>query len=376
MVNLIGAALGGLLLALAAACPAQHDRQAAALAGGAPGQTCVQGTLAWQAGALAYTAAPDTPAQPVPATGALPYQIVYTGQPALITTCAAELSPVTYAIGAASEITAYPGWVPQLAQGTLIALTPIADSVVGNGLGVQLLGTGGGVLYRNDAAVLLAPAGGAACATAYILEAGAPDDLIFPFGDAPRLMAVDTGSGECLWTTGLQPAAPAADAQLWAILDGQLLLSLQYDYELFEFLVLSRSDGTVLKRTQLKGIPAGANVYPGPVFDPQPPEISGPRARLAVYNDQAGAWQRWEFDCAAGTLEQQDCAPPVTLREENAHPVEGAGTPGPDGAPFPQRLLPAAAGAVWSIGALTDGAGRVLVVDSAGARWIAVEDPR
>lgn len=374
--NLIGTALGGLLLALAAACPAFRSEAVEAAQRNTIAACTIQGTITLNAGSLEYSYAADASPQAIAATDAQPYQIVRLDSPALATTCGTDLTPCTIAIGPNGHISTYPDWVPMIAQNPLIVLIPMASSAVDTGLGVQLLGADGGSLYRNDNAALLPPASDTGWEAAYFLESSTKDDLIFVYGADPALIAVDPASGKQLWRANLDPPSKVADAQLWAELERQLLIALQYDYELFEFISVDRANGSVLQRWQLTGVPGGESVYPGPVWIPVAPELDGTRATVVVFDDTELAWQRWTFDCVSGGLVRQDCEPPETLREENELPVGGKAIPGPGNAPFPQRLLPAASGASWTIDALTDNAGQVLVVDGTGAHWVNVEGAR
>jgi hypothetical protein len=332
----------------------------------------VHGTLNWSDGRLAYTAAAGAPTQALAADAARPYQVVALGPPALVTVCGTDLAPSTYAVALGAEVNAYPGWVPLVTQPPLLALAPVPGGEADDGLGLLLLTPDGGELYRSANAELLYPAHTPPdYACAYVMETAGDGDAIYPLGQAAQLAAISLADGQTMWRTGLKPAAPLADVQIWAQLDAWLLLSLQYDYQSFEFLAVRRADGELGARWPLKGMPGGAVVFPGPAWEPAEPERAGASASLVVYNEDAAAWQRWSFDCAAGTLVVERCGPPETSREDNTLPVGGDGAPGPGAAPFPQRLLPAAWGAEWEIPALVDAAGRVLVIDAAGARWAA-----
>ena len=370
--NPIGATIGALLLALALACPSQ--RQASVTLKPAE-TTCaysLQGTLGLAASGLSYRRSPDETPSSIDIADALPYQIVALGPPTLVTTCGTDLVPCTYALDRNAAISAYPGWVPQLVQGRVAALAPVVNSGDVLGLGVILLNTDGSTLLRENHGMLLNPVNSAGSDTTYVVVSGKDGALLAPFGSEPELVVTDPLTGNKLRRIGLSPRFPVVDVVMWGEFDGCLLISLQYDYEMFEFISLSCGTWEELARWQLTGIPGGATVYPGPGWEPQAPESDGARAGVLVYNSSRLTWERWELDCATGALEQAACPPPETLREDNPLPVGGEGMPGPGSAPFPQRLLPVACGNEWVIDALTDSAGRVLVVDSAGARWVAL----
>lgn len=288
----------------------------------------------------------------------------------MVTTCGPDLEPCTYITVAGADTHVYPGWVPLFAQPPLVALALMPSDEEDLGLGLVLLGPDGGELYLSRNVEPLYPAHTPPDLSAmYAAEAAEDSSLLAPLGTTPQLIALNPATGAEQWRIELAPPYAVADVMLWAELDEWLLLSLQYDYEVYEYLAVHRADGSINGRWVLSGLPAGATVYPGPVWEPAEPERAGTRASVIVYNNAAGAWQRWSFDCAQSTLEQENTDAPGILREENPTPVGGAGAPGPGNAPFQQRLLPGATGGTWETAALVDGMGHVLVVDSAGARW-------
>jgi hypothetical protein len=58
------------------------------------------------------------------------------------------------------------------------------------------------------------------------------------------------------------------------------------------------------------------------------------------------------------------------MREMNELPTGGAGPPSIRQPPFPQALLPAQGGGAWSIPALANSRGEVLVVAGAECLWL------
>jgi hypothetical protein len=99
------------------------------------------GTLALSDGALAYHATPQSAPLPLEANAPVPFRIVATGPPLLITTCTARLEPVTYAVDPVSgTVHTYNNMVPQHCEPPLTALANLAFGETDPGLGVVLLG--------------------------------------------------------------------------------------------------------------------------------------------------------------------------------------------------------------------------------------------
>ncbi|MBN2082510.1 PQQ-binding-like beta-propeller repeat protein [bacterium] len=331
-----------------------------------------RGELVVEAGALSYSDG-RTVAALDDVTGAVPYRIVTTGPPALVTTANEQLEVTTWAVG--EQCTAYPDMYPLVVQPPLAALAglPVREYEY---LGpVVLLDTGGQVAWRHDNAVLLWPPDPPAeTDVAYLAlpdaRALAAGDLLFPLGEDPRLVAVEAATGRELWRTALEPLAAVAGVELWQLTAEDGLICLQYDYLAYEFVVFRRADGVLTARFKLVGQPATRLAYPGGFDDPLPLAYDGACVGVAVVNAEGSA-QRWWFDLAAGTCETAQLTLPArAFSEENPLPIGGTGAPDPAAPPFPQHLLPTATGDTWRNAALVDAAGRVLVVTTEGCVWV------
>jgi len=296
--------------------------------------------------------------EPVP--DARPYRIVALGPPALATTCGPDLTPTTWAVS--DTATAYPGMLPALCLPPLVALSPLPNLDDPDAPGVILLGPTGSVVWQAEAAELLLPETGEADrATAYIVSG--KGDLAYNFGAEPRFTAVEASSGHVLWQTALEPRSPVAGVVLWGADSAHGLLSLQYDYELYEFVRFDLRDGSLGERWQLVGQPAFSLVYPGPSDEPSSASLAGSKLSVLVF-PQTGPREKWTFELASGEFARSpdQGAPPPSRREDNPLPEEGSGTPSPSAPPFPQRLLPTESGTAWRIPALLSPDGRALVV--------------
>jgi outer membrane protein assembly factor BamB len=295
-----------------------------------------------------------------------PYRIVSTGAPIVVTAADGDLRVATWAVPANGDPVRHVDLLPSISQPPLTALIPLTESPSGIAEGLSLLAGDGTVSWTDPRADLLWAFAGADPAVAYAAVASG-DDLIYVYGETPQLTAVDAATGRELWRRGLQPLGPAVDIQLWGLSADHGLLLLQYDYEVFEFVSFARSTGDLLQRHRLDGQPAIRLVYPGPTWEPARVKVTGGSVSLAV-NDVEQGYQLWTFDLADGTLDK--AALPgfaVTAREENALELAGGSTSG--AAPMPQGLLPTETGDNWTIPALLNADGRVLVVDSEGAAW-------
>ncbi|GEM_PF-4611704 len=363
-------------LALAASCNEQPQVTTAST----PGYT-VAGELSYANGELAYQNA-DTPQWRLRRRGARPYQIVAPGPPVLVTALDDQLQVTTWALGDRAH--RHTGHFPLVCRPPLVALAALPESEYLPALGCTLLDTDGGMLWGGRYATLLSPATGSLDReTAYVASAdvaGKPaPDLLFPFGSAPYLTALDTTTGRVWWSINLKGGGPVADIQLWGLTAERGLLSLQYDYRRYEFVSFDRAPTSgghveVLDRWPLSGQPLTRIVYPGEFDEPAAVEVEGDYISVAVFAD--AAYERWEFDLAAGTLHREPAAPPGdSSREENEAPARGSGPPAVDDPPFPQHLLPTAAADNWRIPALVDALGRVLVIDEAGAQWVGPTEP-
>lgn len=309
--------------------------------------------------------------EPVP--DARPYRVVALGPPALATTCGPDLMPTTWAVS--DTATAYPGMLPALCLPPLVAISPLPNLDDPYAPGVMLLGPTGSVLWRAEAAELLLPQTGEADRSTAFVVSG-QGDAVFTFGTEPRLTAVEASSGHVLWQTALAPRSPVAGVVLWGAEGAHGLLSLQYDYELFEFVRFDLRRGSLGERWQLVGQPAFSLVYPGPSDEPSRTSFAGSKLSVLVF-PQTGPRETWAFDLASGELARSpdQGAPPASRREDNPLPEEGSATPGPPAPPFPQRLLPTESGTAWRIPALITADGRALVVEGETARLVKLAAP-
>lgn len=306
----------------------------------------------------------------------LPYRIVCSSQPALLTTIDAALLPTTWA--AAQQPCAYPGMLPVVSMPPLVALQQLPASSDAVATDLLLLGPDGTAIWRDTGCELLWPAAAEQDyleqpATAYVLRASI-GDLVFPYGSTPELLAISLPGGEPTWQLDLKAAGPVAGVELLCVSDTWGLLSLQYDYQIYELLRFQLSDGSLGPRWRLSGQLAARIVYPGALEEPLDVKLRGQRLSVAVI---AGSqkYETWDFDLSAGKLHKYPLhTPPAIRREENSAAVGGDAAPDPAEPPFPQGLLPAASGEQWSIPALVSSQGEVLVIDADGARWISLPD--
>lgn len=298
----------------------------------------------------------------------VPYAIVAAGPPALVTTCGADLAPVTYA--AADPPVAYSDMLPLLCEPPLVALIPLPDMETFLPAGCTLLKPDGTVLWAAPGCELLAPETGVRDPSVAYIALSRDGDTLATFG-RPHLAAIDTRTGRQLWDAPLDAPLATVEVLLWAIDDAHGLLSLQYGYDAYEFVVFDRASGKLGQRYALTGQPATRVVYPGAADEVSWVALHGTQAEVLVYPVQGGA-QLWRFELADGSLQQEAWtqALPAPRREDNALAVGGSAAPGPPQPPFVQGLLPAQSGDAWRIPALSDAMGRVLVIDAAGARWV------
>jgi hypothetical protein len=295
----------------------------------------------------------------------LPYRTVSSGQPQLITYLTDELVPCTIAAGL--ELHTYADMLPVLSLGSL---TVLSSASIENDATARLLllWPDGRPGWEQASAELLWPLDDSAGPVPYIAVAGSAPDLIFPFGRAPQLVAVDPAQMQERWRITLKADYPVASITVHAVSAEAGLLSLQYDYTVFEFLVFDPDSGRILQRQMLEGQPVTSVVYPGPAYESAAPVIASGSISVDVFFESRDL-QRWTFSTAGGELSKAMLdGPGVSRREENPAPL------GPlddaQAAPLPQRLLPEAGSKTWECPAHIDGLGRVLVVDKAGPRWL------
>jgi hypothetical protein len=338
----------------------------------------VEGELVYSGGELEYRRAGAASWRIT--TDAAPYQVVCLGPPALVTTAGSDLEVATLAIGA--SVHRYDGLYPLLAAPPLTALSGLPAAAGGVLTRTVLLdGDGLAVWSGNNASLLWPLAAPEDSGVAYFAQAGplasthgAEPDLLFPWGDQTYLLAVDAASGARRWEVPLEPAGPVGGVELWGLSGGYGLISLQYDYRVFEFIVFRARDGALGARHQLLGQPATQLVYPGGFNQPQAVTAADGTVGLGVYPDGGGS-ERWQFALATGELlvEPAEQSAPFA-REDNDLPAGGRGAPDPAAPPFPQALLPAAAGEAWQIPALVNARGQVLVLAGGECRWLGADN--
>jgi hypothetical protein len=335
----------------------------------------VHGELAWADGTLSCLDADGKTLWQRANAKAQPYQVVCVGRPALVTTLSETLTPTTWAVGSAGVITAYPDNLPQMVRPPLVALAGMRTEAHVGLAGLTLLAPDGTAIYQQQGVELLwpvaaDPAYAAQPDVAYVVE-GSGDDPVFPYGSQPLLIAVDCGSGAEKWRIDLGATAPVAGVDLWCVGQQWGLLSLQYDYRVFDFLRLALPGEQPGPRWQLDGQPQSGVVFPGPADEPLGIVLNGDILTLPVIEQSVGR-QNWVFELpVAQLLKEPGSVPQSITREENATPLGGSGPPDVNNPPFPQQLLPtSAAGQPWHIPALCDEQGRVLTIDERGASFV------
>lgn len=303
--------------------------------------------------------------------GVEPYYIVCLGPPALVTTVADDLTVTTHAVS--QSCYEYPGMYPQVAAPPIVVLSELASDLSAVLPRTVLLGEDGAITWSGKAAEYLPPFLESSDDVAYLAQADSAGDLynsaLFPFGDAPLLTAVNSASATTLWSIELDASASVADVVLWALTPEQGLLSLQYDYQFYEFFCFNRSIGEVRAQYKLAGQPATRLVYPGAFTEPAALSLDGDSVEIGVFMTN-GTSQMWNFDLVEGELHRDKFSPLSSVREDNSLPVGGIGAPGYKSAPFSQKLLPDVSGSQWQVPALTDDNGAVLLVVDGKALWL------
>jgi hypothetical protein len=296
--------------------------------------------------------------------GTVPYRVVREADPAIVTTCGANLVPRTFVIG--SEISQFDDMLPQLVEPPVIVLFTVSAEEDTPGGRIVLIGLDGLPVYQSHNAQVLLPAEGPAGSP--VLVAPTADSFLKPFGETPTVLAVDPITGKIAW--GVEPPVRTApdDIELLCTTRGFGLLSLQYGYTLFQYLSVNLETGEMAELHDLGGQPFATIVQPGTMPAYRGLTASDGVAELLVFDEQLGAGML-SFDLAGGTVEftAREVSGPVTV-EENVMPI-GGGLAQPEAPPYPQSLLPTEFGDDWTITALTDGA-RYLVIDGDGAAWV------
>jgi hypothetical protein len=356
-----------LLLLILSTCPAPGGRAAheSVVPARAADSVRIEGELTLDAGRLRWSGAPD--ARLNIAGSPQPYRVVTVGTPTLITTIGADLRIATFAV--ADSITKYDEQLPWVADPPIVALAPLPADIAGAAAGLTLLRPDGSAGWTAPGADLLWPAAGDSAGTAYCILPGKAPDLIHPYGAGPLLVAIDCTTFVETARLDLGARFPVADAQLAAVGPRLSLLWLQYGFNQYDVLLVDFAAGAVVQRYPLTGFPAYRNVYPGPTAEPADLELDGHHVTVRIFDEAAG-WQAWRFDLEGGGLSLTAAAPPAGATEDNPLPAGGSGAPGPGHAPFPPHVLPMAHGDAWSIPALVNAQGEVLVVADGQASWV------
>jgi hypothetical protein len=262
--------------------------------------------------------------------------------------------------------------LPVIAGGPLIALmsADIRDEAPGR---LLLLNSEGTVGWEAQGGELIWPKDLQHPETAYVAIASVDQGLIYQLGAAPQLAAIDSATLKERWRVNLDARFSVAAVDAYVIGETLGLLSLQYDYTAFEFLLIDPRDGRIIRREMLEGQPLSHAVYPGPSFATESGVISNSTLSILVFFESREL-QRWTFDGRGAEVHKVRAEEAANAAsEENPNPK---GDPGEPGRPaLPQRLLPAEGGNAWRIPAMQDSQGRVFVIDGQGFGWRTAQDP-
>lgn len=361
------------LLALclcAAACPLVSSESAQ------PGFR-LAGSLSLRAGELRYlTKTGDQQAGPgisieaqlPPGAKILPYQTAALGDLALITQVDTSLEVSTWAIPAADPAAArrHENCLPLLVDGTRRALLELPDDSLALG-GLRLLGADGAAALSLQQAELLPPAAGEPGGLCFAALPGEGSSLIYPFGSRPQILAWDSASETELWRASLPTDFTCADLRMLAFSAESAVFMVQYDFEHFEIFCVD-SAGSARSCARLARQPAFVTTFPGGASRMAQVQIL-PGGRLSIL--LAGGREQCVLDLASGeTSFGPASGGHGELEEANSNPVGEPGVPGPEQPALPQGLLPTAAGAEWTIDALLNPRGEVLVLTSDGPQWL------
>lgn len=317
----------------------------------------VAGELRRKADGLFYID-PSGAGHKLSAEATLPYCVVSLGPPVLLTAIGPDLLPATFA--GAAGFSSYPGALPITCRPPVVALS---GPLIGAGEAVTFLKPDGTAGLRVPAAQLLAPASGDPGSLALLALPGSNADEVWTLGEDPVLCAVDCSAMQERWRLRIECGLPVAGIDLLAQCEMGSLLALQHDYEKYSWTVVSPA-GKQRALAHFEGQPAVNLVWPGPVPEFSFLRCGGKDVQLAVHKSD-GSPAVLSFDLSTGGIvEKQEAISGKPPRDERASLPSGQ---------VRQGLLPTAAGDRWSIPALTDGQGRVLVVGPAGAGWVAVD---
>jgi len=321
--------------------------------------------LVWQDGTSPQSVACTVP--PVP------YQLTTDGPVKLVTALLPGLEPATCFAG--TVVTPYRGYLPVRVDPPLIALEDLPSPLTGVHASLLLLRAEGTVLWRPPdgwhAELATSPLDSApqpAQAYVFCWQGGTP---LTPYGQTPELRRISlTGSAAAVETLALNTTGPAADLVLLASSGSRVLVLAQLGADNYEF-ILGELAGTpaVIAHWPLGGQPITPLTYPGPAASYSGLVQDGAAVSLVVHDNSAqSALETWRFDLATGQLSNAPFTGKVapTADADNAHDHGAAGPP------HPQTLLPTAGDPPWTIPALADGQGHVLVVHGDGsAEWAA-----
>jgi hypothetical protein len=299
--------------------------------------------------------------------GAIPYKIVATCGPGVVTTCGETLEPATWVIRGGPHL--YRGMLPQVAGPALTALAELPGGEEELAGRLVVLDSQGNELHDWKSAELLMPYTGENPSQHCLVVIPGNGDAITPYGAKPRFVMASTESKDKAWEVALPASLAVAGVELWAC-GAYCVVSVQYGYDQFEFFTISITDGAIKARAGLAGQPAYQSVYPGPENIPSSCRLLGDRLSVMMLRGDAPV-QEWTFDLKQGTISTRDRPSwnQGAAREVNRLPVGGKGAPGQKSVLFPQRLLPEAGASGWEIPALQDSSGRILVITQDGASW-------
>jgi hypothetical protein len=382
---MLHAAWAALLLALLTACPGPARRGAAVQTGLPPEPAGgVQRPVPDQPGELHYDGTalqwigPDGAAHAVAGRAApVPYRQFSAGPPRLLTALLPGLEPATYALG--PPVQTYRGCLPQDVRPPLVALEGLPDPLTGVHASLVLLNPEGTPLWQTPqgwhAELAASPLDASAApdvAWAFCWQGG---DALTPYGKSPELRRLPLTAG-APGGAALPLALPGAagDLLLLGTVGTRCLVLAQLGYNDYSFVLCDfGSQPQVVARWPLAGQPLTPLTYPGPAAAYAGLSRDGNVLSLTVHDEQsAEPFDDWRFDLPAARLVQQPhhgAAPPA----QDAANAADAGQAGP---PYPQTILPDAGDAPWTIPAVADDRGRVLVVHAdATAEWVAPGKP-
>lgn len=293
--------------------------------------------------------------------GLVPYTLVSLGPPVLVTTIGEDLSAATYAGGEA--ISRFEGFLPICVDPPVVALDIVEPEAEGILLLLNPDGTEG---LRLPGAQLLPPASGETAGLALVAYPGIAPDLVWPLGEQPVIACVDCCQMQELWRVRLPAGLPVAGIDLVAQSNGGIVVALQHDYLRYSWLVVSPA-GKQLSYTGFDGQPSVDLLWPGPAHGFAELRCTSDWAELGV-DTVDGRRTVLRFSLGDGMVTDTGRTFEVRpQRDERELATVGGNTV------VRQYLLPSAAGELWSIPALVNSQAEVLVVDKAGAHWVAWE---